>query len=102
MSDETKEHNDQIITELQATKKRQPIQPHELFGPLYKEITLLSQGQSIENLNNTKQTLETLINAIKQQRASKTNKITGTMVTCTLGNGSKANTKSKHKKQKFF
>jgi hypothetical protein len=93
-----------ISVELESRKKSasRPVDPHEIFGPLYKEISLESKGDTIDELNYTKGLLESIINSAKARRAANTKTIKGKMVTCTSGNASKEHTRFKHKKQKFF
>jgi hypothetical protein len=91
-----------ISSELVSRKKCKPMNPHEIFGPLYKEISDASIGDTLDELSTTKSILQSIINIAKSRRAAKTKTIKGKMVTCTVGNASKEHFRFKNKKQKFF
>jgi hypothetical protein len=93
---------DLISSELEARKKCTPMSPHEVFGPLYKEISDSCKGDTLDELNITKSILQSIINDAKARRAAKTKTITGRMVTSTAGNSSKEHTRFKHKKQRLW
>ena len=90
---------------LNATKAKS-VEPHERFGPLYKELSSLSKGDSDDDLTQTQKVLENLIQNAKQRRGLTKHKNTprkiGNVVTCTMANNTEKYTRFKHKKQKLF
>lgn len=91
-----------ISAELDSRQKTRAVEPHDVFGPLYREISRQSKGDTVEEINKTKSILQSIIIDASARRAGNAKKVTGNMVSCTVGNGSKEFTRFKHKKQKFF
>ena len=100
--------HESIAEELEAGRTGKPIDAHFVFGPLYREISRLSKGDSNDDINATKTHLESVIYSIKERQAgqkaagTKSKAKKGALVSCTTGNTQTKYVRFSHKKQKLF
>ena len=89
-----------IRAELESRKSDRPVNFHERYGPIFKEIVSSSLGDTLDDANNVERSLRSILSDIKKRRVANVRTNTGNMVTPTLANGSKAYFRHKPSKQK--
>ena len=93
---------DKIDAEINSRRNEKPIDPYQLLAPYVKEIISLQKGRSNEEILSAEFDLRALIYKMKEKINNENNKVTGNVVTCTMGNTKEGYKRFRHKKQKFY